>query len=377
MAFKYTKEELEQIAKESNFTLANIEKVMRLAVVLRDINTMEGLKGKLLLKGGTAINLIIFSMPRLSIDLDLNYSKNISKDDMLKERAGINAVLNAYIEKEGYTKTERNTYALDSISLHYKTLSGGNDKIKLDINYYTRSQIYKPVTTEVDFPFAGDTFKVDHLDPIELYAGKIGAFYERSKPRDVFDIDMLANSDLFKSQEKKDALRKSVVYHLSLANDRNLINKDIRGIKDSPFLAYKQQLLPLMTKGIRLEKDKMSESVVNYISGLMVLNDREKKYLSEFNRGNYQPSLLFDGEEIIDRLEKNPVAQRMQEQILKEVSEISIVEIKGKNYISAMLNGEQQLNTSILPEDLEAYKNGQLSTTALLKKYYCEYFSKK
>ena len=37
----------------------------------------------LALKGGTAINLTIFNLPRLSVDIDLDYSRNVSKDEMI------------------------------------------------------------------------------------------------------------------------------------------------------------------------------------------------------------------------------------------------------------------------------------------------------
>ena len=40
------------------------------------------LKESLALKGGTAINLTIFDLPRLSVDIDLDYAKNNSRDEM-------------------------------------------------------------------------------------------------------------------------------------------------------------------------------------------------------------------------------------------------------------------------------------------------------
>jgi hypothetical protein len=41
------------------------------------------LKDKLVLKGGTALNLFIFHVPRLSIDIDLNYVGAADREAML------------------------------------------------------------------------------------------------------------------------------------------------------------------------------------------------------------------------------------------------------------------------------------------------------
>ena len=58
MSFDYTQEEITRLAKENNFTVAGIEKVMRLSNILNDLNNQPEFSGKLLLKGGTAINLL-------------------------------------------------------------------------------------------------------------------------------------------------------------------------------------------------------------------------------------------------------------------------------------------------------------------------------
>lgn len=51
MSFDYTQEEITRLAKENNFTVAGIEKVMRLSNILNDLNNQPEFSGKLLLKG--------------------------------------------------------------------------------------------------------------------------------------------------------------------------------------------------------------------------------------------------------------------------------------------------------------------------------------
>ena len=49
-----------------------MEKVLRLAELLKLFNNQEELRNKYILKGGTAINLCLFDFPRLSADIDMN-----------------------------------------------------------------------------------------------------------------------------------------------------------------------------------------------------------------------------------------------------------------------------------------------------------------
>ncbi|NTW05425.1 MAG: nucleotidyl transferase AbiEii/AbiGii toxin family protein [Peptococcaceae bacterium] len=66
-------------AEELGFVRDTLEKVTRLADILEYLNTNPILKESLALKGGTAINLTIFNLPRLSVDIDMDYLINNSR----------------------------------------------------------------------------------------------------------------------------------------------------------------------------------------------------------------------------------------------------------------------------------------------------------
>lgn len=72
--FSLTKAELAAKANELNFVRDTLEKVLRLADILDYLNTNLLTKDTLALKGGTAINLTVFNLLRLSVDLDFDYS---------------------------------------------------------------------------------------------------------------------------------------------------------------------------------------------------------------------------------------------------------------------------------------------------------------
>lgn len=63
-------------ARELGFVRDTFEKVCRLAEILSFMAQDPVLADSLALKGGTAINLTIFELPRLSVDIDLDFSNH-------------------------------------------------------------------------------------------------------------------------------------------------------------------------------------------------------------------------------------------------------------------------------------------------------------
>lgn len=83
------------IADKTGFIKSTLEKVERLLRILEWLNKDEHLGKMLALKGGTAINTAVFNFPRLSVDIDLDLTENLGKDEMIKERDYIyNSIFN-------------------------------------------------------------------------------------------------------------------------------------------------------------------------------------------------------------------------------------------------------------------------------------------
>ena len=316
MKFEYDKKQIQQIAAEHSYTATNVEKVIRLCLILDDLNILDEFAGKLLLKGGTAINLIAFNskLPRLSVDLDLDFAFNLSKEETSLERDKINRALTAYCKNMGYILSDRSNFVLDSKSLLYTTTTGCLDKIKLDINYHSRCHVYPAVLSEIVLPFGIESkyIHIAHLDIIELFAGKIKALYERCKPRDIYDIFSLAQSGLLSTKEEQTALRKCVVFYsiLGNANKPDLLKQDLNIIRRMPFQALKTQLLPMLhTRLGHFDKDTLFDVAVNYLEGLMKLEDTEMEFVNSFFKGDFRPELLFN-KETSDNIKSHPVVQR-------------------------------------------------------------------
>ena len=79
----YNKNDIAQLAAQTNFLRDNLEKVLRLSDVLQFFAQSPDLKDCLVLKGGTAINLTVFAMPRLSVDIDLDFHKDCTREEII------------------------------------------------------------------------------------------------------------------------------------------------------------------------------------------------------------------------------------------------------------------------------------------------------
>ena len=140
----YNKNDIAQLAAQTHFLRDNLEKVLRLSDVLNFIAQSPKLKDCLVLKGGTAINLTVFAMPRLSVDIDLDFHKDCTRDEMLAYRAVINAEIMAYMASQGYqlSPDTKNPHSLDSWVFYYLNAGGNRDNIKIEINYSMRQHVF-------------------------------------------------------------------------------------------------------------------------------------------------------------------------------------------------------------------------------------------
>lgn len=114
--FNYDGIYLGEKAEELGFVRDTFEKVTRLADILEYFNTNPILEESLALKGGTAINLTIFNLPRLSVDIDLDYLITNSREEMLKQRELINSTIDRFMVSQNYkiNPKTKNPHSLDS-----------------------------------------------------------------------------------------------------------------------------------------------------------------------------------------------------------------------------------------------------------------------
>lgn len=148
------------------------------------------------LKGGTAINLFVRDLPRLSVDIDLVYLPLDAREVALQE---IDADLRMIAEQVRRVIPGARTNALPGEGGHAQRLQvmAGGVAIKVEVSPVLRGSVLepqvKPVTDRVADRFGYVEAKM--LDVDELYAGKLVAALDRQHPRDLFDVMLLLGDE--------------------------------------------------------------------------------------------------------------------------------------------------------------------------------------
>ncbi len=149
------------------------------------------------LKGGTAINLFLRDMPRLSVDIDLAYLP-------IQDRETSLAAIDAALEKIGADITKHlpdcmvNSALLKGTGKRFKlTVKQGDTVVKVEVTPVLRGSVYPSVMREVTgrARSAFGYVRMQLLSFEDLYAGKLCAALDRQHPRDIFDIMVLLNNE--------------------------------------------------------------------------------------------------------------------------------------------------------------------------------------
>ena len=301
--------ELGRKAKELGFVRDTFEKVCRLVDVLSFMEQDEHLRDSLALKGGTAINLTIFELPRLSVDIDLDYSRDLPRADMLNDRSVLTDHVKKHMAANGYVLSDRSKqyHALDSFVFAYPNSGGVQDNIKIEINYMLRSHILEPNRCIVHLPWLEQELTVLRVDPVEIFASKIVALLNRSTPRDLYDLNNLLASDLLHSMDPS-LLRKCVVFYMAIGSDFVLQDPDFDGIRHITQNRIKADLVPVLRSGVFFDVQKAQNVCIPYLRDLLTLSEDERLFLSAFQEKRYCPELLFESREILERIGNHPMA---------------------------------------------------------------------
>ena len=165
------------------------------------------------LKGGTAINLFIRDMPRLSVDLDLVFVDH----DLLRDEA--RARINAGIRAAGDRLAARGfqVQLLATPAGEIKLLvRQGLHQVKIEVNTVMRG-VVRPVRRASLVRNARDVLMADLEIPIvsleDVYGGKLVAAMDRQHPRDLFDV-----MQLFAHEGITPGIRRTFVVYLASHN---------------------------------------------------------------------------------------------------------------------------------------------------------------
>ena len=287
------------------FQPRTVDKVERLLDLPEEMGRHPGLHGRLAMHGGTAINLFMLDMPRLSVDIDVSYIGSPDCERMLAERPTIEDGIEEVGRALGYDVSPADGgHAGRTFMLRYRG-DWGADHVKIDCIYMNRSPLIVPTLRSCAMrPDA----EVLMFDDIELAGGKVKAFFDRVKIRDLYDISNLGRH--FDDADDDELAHRSMLYYASLSARFPLPFEGRSERFADRQRELDDQLLPMLRdadehptlQGLMSDAE---EFITRYI---LPRTDAEAEYLHLLAAGDFRPSLIFSDETIAEAASKSPEA---------------------------------------------------------------------
>jgi predicted nucleotidyltransferase component of viral defense system len=248
-------------------------------------------------KGGTAINLFLRLMPRLSVDIDLTYLPLSARDEALN---GIEAALRAIAED-----IERHVPDTHCALRHVKgtatgvNVAGRDAHIKIEANHVFRGTVH-PVVQRDLCKATADRFEMfvsaTTLALEDLYGGKICAALDRQHPRDLYDVHVLLQNEGLTA-----GIRRSFVVYL--AGHSRPMHELLDPHHSDLRQAYNEQFVGMVEDHVALEA--LCETRKHLVDLIRIgLDESEKRFLLSLKRGEPEWNALG-----IDHLEALPALQ--------------------------------------------------------------------
>ncbi len=305
-----SKDSLIKEAASARFRPEILEKVWRLMEILDEINIHPFLKERLVLKGGTALNLFIFDLPRLSVDIDLNYIGSITREIMLQERPHVESALETIFAQIGLTvRRIPHKHAGGKWRLQYKSVLTQKASLEVDLNYMFRVPLWEIQKTVSKSAGGRKTSATPILNLHELAAGKLTALFARNVARDLFDAHHFLTQITFEPSR----LRLAFVLYLAMSSvDWQKISADSLSFDEKDF---RQQLLPVapqdlidMQKGSHSWAKTMLAHCKQALPILLPFQENEKAFLrSVSEEGEIDPSLLTNDLTMQTKIKNHPL----------------------------------------------------------------------
>lgn len=292
---------------KEGFAPRTIDKVGRLLDLMEEMGRHPDLAGKLAMHGGTAINLFMLDVPRLSVDIDVSYVGAVGRDEMMEDRPRVERGIEEVARHLGYdvppTKSE---HAGRTFMLRYRG-DWGPDHVKVDCVFLNRS----PLVTPAPRPCAvrPDAEIVTFCDA-ELAGGKVKALFDRVKVRDLYDVcnleDALASAD----GDRETLAHRTMLYYASLsARFPQPFEGRAEKFADREE-ELESQLIPMLRAADeRPALRRLMAAAERFVEArVLPRTDDERRYLELFAAGDYRPELIFPDGRMAEAAARNPAA---------------------------------------------------------------------
>ncbi|MEW8692245.1 MAG: nucleotidyl transferase AbiEii/AbiGii toxin family protein [Candidatus Thiodiazotropha endolucinida] len=232
------------------------------------------------LKGGTAINLYVRDMPRLSVDIDLTYLPLEPRDTALANIGEALQRIATAIRRivPGATVQEIRTRGAEYVSK--LSISTAEATIKIEPNLVLRGTVFTPVERELseqaEIVFEASA-TANTLAIADLYGGKLCAALDRQHPRDIFDVKILMDNEGI-----TDEIRTAFVIYLA-SHDRpmsELLEPNLKEFRQ----IFEREFAGMATEEVGYDelvtvRDRLIETIRK------TMTENEKKFLLLIKQG--------------------------------------------------------------------------------------------
>ena len=306
---KLSSTQLTRLAAETRFQSEPLEKALHLLELLEALRSHPFLSDRLVLKGGTAINLFVLDLPRLSVDVDLNYVGALGRDEMLEERTEVEAAVRAVCTRQRLdVRRAPGEHAGGKWRLGYERAQGGWASLELDMNFLLRTPLWPPSVRDSLTIGPWGARRIPVVDFHELVAGKLSALFSRTASRDLFDAHALLSRGGFDQMKIRFAF---VVYGAMSRRDWRTVSLDDIEIDSKD---VKRRLLPLLRSdgapapsGLDAWCRRLVSEFRDLASLVLPLDEGEREFLEHLNgRGSIVPELLTDEPDMQEVVARHP-----------------------------------------------------------------------
>ena len=239
------------------------------------------------LKGGTAINLFMRDMPRLSVDIDVTYLPLESRERTIE---GIGRALSFLADRicavVPYSKVQKALGPLDK-TIGSLVVSTNGAVIKIEPNFVLRGSVFpceiRELCESAQTRFSAYA-EVNTLSFGDVFGGKLCAVLDRQHPRDLFDAKLLLENEGITTQ-----IRQAFVLYLASHSRpmHELLDPsylDMRTIFQSEFVGMSR---------ISVSYESLEATRAEVVQKLRVdLSDNERRFLVSVKAGAPQWDLI-------------------------------------------------------------------------------------
>lgn len=228
------------------------------------------------LKGGTAINLFVRDMPRLSVDLDLVFPDHrLPRDEALHR---INEAIHQSVGRLNKRGFQTHVPTSGDAGETKLLVRQGATEVKVEVNFVMRGTV-QPVRMASLTPNARDTLEADIEIPVvsleDVYGGKLMAAMDRQHPRDLFDV-----MQLFAHEGITAGIRRAFVVYLASHNrpvhevlfpslrdirhefEHNFVGMTAEPVELDALLAAREQMMRELQQGLTEDERRFLLSLV-------------------------------------------------------------------------------------------------------------------